>query len=192
MPRAYTRNPELGFIPIAMAAAPMAGKLLGGAGKAIGSLFKKKKKKKPPTAPSPAKAGSPDTGGAASGAQALSGSAGKKASAATSLTKADVAKALTEYHNSQQATKQAHASVTSQVHGKISPQLKEIAKLAKAAAIRDQATAEHNKIMKESARWDASLKGHAQILAKMEQLEKALQDDRSKKLRAFDIYGVHT
>ncbi len=201
MPCGYRKNPELGFIPLALAAAPVAGKLVGGVGKALGGLFKKKKKKAAPAPAAGSKASASTSATRAGSPSVHAGSKGRKKAkkpttiVATSdkptLTKADLAAALSDYHKARQTTKQARSELAAQLKSTVAPQIATISKLAKEADLRAQVTSEHNRRMKESARWDASTEAHKKIIAKIDQLEKSLLADRARKLRAFDIYGVH-
>jgi hypothetical protein len=192
MPCGYRKNPELGFVPLALAAAPMAGKLVGGVGKALGGLFGKKKKKKGPApAASPATAGSPKVGKSSNAKGKARASTVIATSDKKGLTKADLSKALNDYHAQRQASKQSKAELANKLKGTMAPQIAAISKLASEAALRSQVTSEHNKRVKDAANWENTQRGQTAILAKIDQLEKSLNAKNARNKRIFEIFGVH-
>jgi hypothetical protein len=197
MPSAYRfKNPsqddELGFVPLALAAAPA----IGGIAKGIGGLFKKKKKAAPAPAPKaagPARAGSVSKSKAASSGTASHAAAPQVAglAAVPADVKMDALAALKSYQKTNQASAAKQAALVKKLAKVVQPQVAAMKAQVAQQALKQQVTSEHNKIVKNDERWAANDAAHKAIMAKFDQLEAALLGSNATTKRVFKIYGVN-
>jgi len=177
-----TADSELGFIPLALAAAPA----VGGIVKGIGSLFSKKKKK---AAPAPAKPA------AARAVSKSSNSAAKPT--ATPLAgvpvdvKADVLASLLQYRNASDASKQGQEDLVKNLTKLIQPALAKVEASVQTAALSRKVNDQHNKILKSNARWENSQRALTGIEKKLASLEASINGSHAATKRVFKIYGVN-
>lgn len=202
MPSGYRVNPqmqeELGFLPL-LAAAPSviggAGKLAGGLVKGIGSLFGGKKKKKaapPPAAVAPTSTSSKPASSAGTAKSRLSGSlSGIPAAKTQKDVKVEALAALNSYKKSNESDKQKQAELVQKLAAVVKPAVAKIQEDVKQQALKTQVTHEHNKLVQDSARWEANQAAHDAILKKFDQLEAALVGSNAATKKVFKIYGVN-
>lgn len=197
MPSAYRfKNPdELGFLPL-LAAAPAAVGAAGSIAKGIGGLFKKKKKGGP--APAPKTSGAARAGSVSRKASSSksSGSAPVVVSAGLESVpvnvKAEALAALKSYQKENRADTNKQNALVKKLAAVVQPQVKAMKAQVAKQALKQQVTAEHNKLVKNDERWAANERAHKAIMAKFDELEAALKGSNATTKRVFKIYGVNT
>lgn len=190
MPSAYKfKNPdELGFVPLALAAAPA----IGGIAKGIGGLFKKKKKAAPAPKAEAARAGSVSKSKAASsGGENHAAPQVAGLAAVPSDVKLDALAALKSYQKTNQASAAKQAALVKKLAKVVQPQVAAMKAQVAKQALKQQVTSEHNKLVKNDERWAANEAAHKAIMAKFDQLEAALLGSNATTKRVFKIYGVN-
>lgn len=192
MPSAYRfKNPheELGFVPLALAAAPA----VGGIVKGIGGLFKKKKKAAPAAPPKPeaARAGSVSKSKSAGGPIMSSAPQVAGLAAVPTDVKLDALAALKSYQKTNQASAAKQAALVKKLAKVVQPQVAAMKAQVAKQALKQQVTSEHNKIVKSDERWARNDEAHKAIMAKFDQLESALKASHGTTQRVFKIYGVN-
>jgi hypothetical protein len=175
----------LGFVPLALAAAPAVGGIIKG----IGSIFGGKKKKKAPPPPKPAaaravsKSPGPTAKPAAAPATALAG--------VPVDVKADVLASLLQYRNASDASKQSQEDLVKNLTKLIQPALAKVEASVQTAALSRKVNDQHNKILKTNARWEGNQRALSNIEKKLAALEASINGSHANTKRVFKIYGVN-
>jgi fructose-1,6-bisphosphatase len=105
--------------------------------------------------------------------------------------KVEALAALNSYKKSNESDKQKEAELVKKLAAVVKPAVDKIHADVKQQALKTQVTHEHNKLVQDSARWDANEAAHKLIMQKFDQLEAALTNSNAATKKVFKIYGIN-